>query len=296
MKKKFFNLLIFAFLFFSTNVYLYPKVIIWDLGGVLFRVDKLRMAYNEIGLKNILWYSIRDLKNPKKIQQRVFEILYKLGKQPTNSNHEIACAPSGLELPQIMCDLLEGKTTPEDILTSVYAIIDELEEQNFFVSLREKNILKKTIKVMFDPKILARYIRPVIKACPLLEEIMQHSECDQYILSNWDSYSFEYLFESKHGKKIFSYFDPEHIVISGQCGIIKPKKEIFEYFLTTYNIDDPDDCIFIDDLEKNIKAAKECGLQAIWFHGMSFKELRFELYKCGFLSIPSTSNPASANF
>lgn len=53
-------------------------------------------------------------------------------------------------------------------------------------------------------------------------------------------------------------------IISGDVGIRKPDKEIYNIFLEKANIS-PQECIFIDDNIKNLLPAKEIGFQCILF-------------------------------
>ena len=51
---------------------------------------------------------------------------------------------------------------------------------------------------------------------------------------------------------LFSLFDG--IVLSGTIGMVKPHREIFEHLLNTYSLK-AEECIFIDDSQKNIEGA-----------------------------------------
>ncbi|MBQ6773756.1 MAG: HAD family phosphatase [Synergistaceae bacterium] len=53
-------------------------------------------------------------------------------------------------------------------------------------------------------------------------------------------------------------------VFSCYIHMIKPSREIYEYIANKYNLV-PSECVFIDDLERNIEAAKNFG-----FHGIQF--------------------------
>jgi epoxide hydrolase-like predicted phosphatase len=77
-----------------------------------------------------------------------------------------------------------------------------------------------------------------------------------YILSN--------LFLLTH-QRIASYdflklFDGA--VFSYQVKMIKPQTEIYDHLLTTYNLN-AHECLFIDDLEANIKGAQNVGIDGI---------------------------------
>lgn len=56
------------------------------------------------------------------------------------------------------------------------------------------------------------------------------------------------------------------IVFSAPLKMAKPEPEIYQYLFRTYDLK-PEECFFIDDLEKNIRAAKEAGMDGIIFTG-----------------------------
>lgn len=58
------------------------------------------------------------------------------------------------------------------------------------------------------------------------------------------------------------YFD--EIVISGDCGLIKPDARIFKRVLERLS-ERAENCVFIDDRLKNLEAAKSLGMDAILF-------------------------------
>ena len=65
-------------------------------------------------------------------------------------------------------------------------------------------------------------------------------------------------------KDLFSLFDG--IVLSGTIGMVKPHREIFEYLLNTYSLK-AEECIFIDDSQKNIAGAEKVGIRGYLFDG-----------------------------
>lgn len=56
----------------------------------------------------------------------------------------------------------------------------------------------------------------------------------------------------------------EKVYFSSEFNTAKPKTEFFELMIKDANLN-PKKCIFIDDKEKNIKAAKEVGIRGIVF-------------------------------
>ena len=85
-----------------------------------------------------------------------------------------------------------------------------------------------------------------------------------YLLSNISIGFAEKYSEVKWIKELFSCFDG--LVFSGPIGKIKPRKEIFEYLLSEYNIK-AEESLFIDDSEKNINGAENAGIKGYLFDG-----------------------------
>ncbi len=63
-------------------------------------------------------------------------------------------------------------------------------------------------------------------------------------------------------RESYRIFDP--VVLSWQAGSSKPQRRIFEVLLETLALP-PDEVLLIDDVEANIAAAKEMGLQGLLF-------------------------------
>ena len=61
------------------------------------------------------------------------------------------------------------------------------------------------------------------------------------------------------------------IYISSEVGFRKPEKEIFNLFLNETGLS-PNECLFIDDKNKNIKAAKDLGFEG--FEYKNFNDLK----------------------
>jgi putative hydrolase of the HAD superfamily len=81
-----------------------------------------------------------------------------------------------------------------------------------------------------------------------------------YLLSNMPVSTFEFLLP-RHD--FFRHF--RELVISGAILMIKPDPAIYRHLVEKTGIV-PAESVFIDDLHKNIVAARECGLHAIQFH------------------------------
>jgi 2-haloacid dehalogenase len=96
-----------------------------------------------------------------------------------------------------------------------------------------------------------------------------------YVLSNWPAEKFALV---RPQFPFFEWFDG--MVISGDVGLIKPEKAIFELLLE--RISRPaDECLFIDDHIANINTARSLGFQTIQFQ--SSEQLEAELERMGIL-------------
>lgn len=93
------------------------------------------------------------------------------------------------------------------------------------------------------------------------------------LLSNIDVDTMEKLFPEPHRSELFDAF-----VMSGEIGMTKPTIEIFEYAALQLGVE-PEECVMIDDIEKNVEGARMAGMQAIQF--TSRQQLEAELRLLG---------------
>lgn len=80
-----------------------------------------------------------------------------------------------------------------------------------------------------------------------------------YGLTNWSA---ETIGKAYERFKFFALFDG--IVVSGEERLLKPDKRIFKVLLDRYGLN-PEECVFMDDSEANVKSAAELGFNAIQF-------------------------------
>lgn len=94
-----------------------------------------------------------------------------------------------------------------------------------------------------------------------------------YGLSNFSSEKFPLVQQRYH---FFEWFD--HILLSGDVGIVKPDKRIFH--LMSERIQRPaHHCLLVDDSLPNIQAAQQIGFQAIHFRNA--EQLKRDLLSYG---------------
>ena len=78
------------------------------------------------------------------------------------------------------------------------------------------------------------------------------------VLSNMSKEYIAYL----RKMEVYSLFEGD--VISCECGLIKPEKEIYTHLIEHFNLD-PKQTMFIDDRAENVEAAAEVGITPFHF-------------------------------
>ncbi|MCX6253751.1 MAG: HAD family phosphatase [Bacteroidia bacterium] len=82
-----------------------------------------------------------------------------------------------------------------------------------------------------------------------------------YFLSNFPMDIFE---EVKTGYYFFKYFDGG--IISAEAKFSKPDSRIYEIVLEKYSLN-PGECLFVDDIEINVRAAEATGMKGFVTNG-----------------------------
>lgn len=211
--------------------------IIFDLGGVLLRTNKMVTA-QKAGILSLPFYAIFHFKNPRKA---LFELLNSI--EPYTTTTIKPRDEHDNELPDIMCDWLKGIPS-HSILKKIRPYAHKVKP------------LWKLAKAIFDPYTMASSHALIASAQEFVEKCIKQGH-SVYILSNWDAESFEYI-QRRH-KKFFAQFSG--IVLSGECGLLKPDPAIYNYMLDTYNLD-PATCFFIDNQHENITGAQNVGINS----------------------------------
>jgi HAD superfamily hydrolase (TIGR01509 family) len=104
----------------------------------------------------------------------------------------------------------------------------------------------------------AESLQPIDGTIRLLEDLAA-AGVHLYLLSNMPEATFEMLV-GRHD--FFAHF--RQLVISGKILLLKPEPAIYRHLVETTGIV-PAESLFIDDLARNVVAARECGLHAIQF-------------------------------
>ena len=93
-----------------------------------------------------------------------------------------------------------------------------------------------------------------------LVRALQRAGLDIYCLSNMPGPMYEHL------RRRHTFWDVfRGVVVSAEIQLMKPEPEIYLHLLKRFGLV-AQECVFIDDMQANVDAAKAVGLHAIRFH------------------------------
>ena len=107
-------------------------------------------------------------------------------------------------------------------------------------------------------QLTAESLRPIEGTIQLLEDLSK-AKVTLCLLSNMPVSTYEIL---TRRYTFFSHF--EHLVISGAILLLKPEPAIYEHLRDRFALDFSE-TVFIDDMARNVEAARRVGLPAIQF-------------------------------
>lgn len=132
------------------------------------------------------------------------------------------------------------------------------------VPAAESNTSIAELLGMTDDEYRAQISQLEVKNQPLLEYIVSlRSQYKTAMLSNIGRSSIDKRFSKA---ELDTHFD--EIFISGDLGIAKPDREIYELAATTLGVL-PEECVFTDDRPEFCEAAARVGMKAIQFTSLS---------------------------
>lgn len=106
-------------------------------------------------------------------------------------------------------------------------------------------------------------------ALPWIRELKREGY-QVYLLSNYPKDLF-----AMHAKGKFTFADAvDGRIVSGYVKMVKPDPEIYKLLCMTYDLK-PEECVFLDDREDNIKSARALGFHTVRFQ--NYEQARAEL-------------------
>lgn len=91
-----------------------------------------------------------------------------------------------------------------------------------------------------------------------------------YILSNYSKRGYEAT-----KQELPFVADMDGVLFSYEVKLVKPEPEIYQTLLKKFQLK-PEECVFLDDNEKNVIAAREAGIHAIHFQNKEQAEAELE--------------------
>jgi putative hydrolase of the HAD superfamily len=178
---------------------------------------------------------------------------------------------------EILDGLFNDSHTKEKLKQSVFktTIWRELDRGSLSLFQAKKIFIDKNPDLKDEIEILLdnwkNFLHPIDENMKLLPELKKNNRL--YILSNFHEEAFNYI-TNKYS--FFELFDG--MVVSYKVKLIKPERKIYEILLSRYSLI-PQDTIFVDDTEENIKAAQELGIKGLLYKSELSLEDLFKLEK-----------------
>lgn len=227
------------------------KNIIWDLSGTLFKPMAWGLTPQEIADYSLIFYMWSGKNEPSKLDLYALECIKKA--EPPLPEYQVIRLHTGDPVPAVECSLLAGLINNEEAYQKVMDAFKEARHDT--LSIDELEQVKRMLRAFFNPVSLARCMHPIPTTERVVELCAENEHNTLYVLSNWDKESFAIFMKTYEGKNGLSHFNRKNILISADAGYIKPQPEMYDYFLTHFNLD-PATCIFIDDQKENVAGAK----------------------------------------
>lgn len=107
-----------------------------------------------------------------------------------------------------------------------------------------------------------RWHEMVTQEMPGMTQILTDLKANGYPIYGLTNWSDETMQEEFKRWNIFRLVDD--MVVSGREKILKPDPAIYHCLLSRFKLE-PDECVFIDDNQKNVEAAQKLGIHAVRF-------------------------------
>ena len=145
--------------------------------------------------------------------------------------------------------------------------LGKITESEFWKTFIEKFNAKSEVEDL--KRITREGIKPKSDVIKIVEKLREN-----YTVAMITNNSIEWVDYINRKYKLNEKFDL--IINSADVCMAKPDPEIYEFTLKKLNLK-PEECIFIDDQERNLRSAKDLGMKTILFE--SAEKLKFELSK-----------------
>ncbi len=273
------------------NSYAEIRAIVCDLGYFLIEPDlgPYMWAMGPVDV-SIYAFSVGPLTVKNKVKSKVYKVLTTIGGKQDGKPEHLLCDYDGIALPQIFADWQLGNCTAQSICDAADKQLKILHKKKFFISEYEYRVIKKSIHAIFNPKLLAKVMYTAEGAKFVQKLAQERDESGRqkytfYLFSNADGESFpDILFRPEFIENFWCYFNPKNIMISAHHHMAKPHPDFYIFFLETYNLK-PEECLFIDDQESNLRTAKEMGFHVLLWNEKNSKRILKKISKRGVVAL-----------
>lgn len=131
-----------------------------------------------------------------------------------------------------------------------------------YISRDEYNRMATALTGLSIAEFQKRYWNSRVRNEPVFDWINDLKKLNKFkigMLSNISTWRLEDFIPKTERDKSF-----DAVILSGEEGVIKPSREIYELTASRLGVD-VSECVMIDDLMDNIDGAKRAGMQAILF-------------------------------
>ncbi len=240
--------------------------IVFDLTGVIFKVNKLDMC-KRLGLWRTFWYVLTHRKNPVDLYLNTLNALERLSAHTAENNDQMRFGD--ISFPASITEYFTGKKTGRQTAYELHAGIQTLYMEHYFASQQERALVDHVVSRFFINDKNASGFIPIKKSIEIIKKLKGSYRL--LLLSNFDKETFAQLYTRY--RPIFDLFDG--MVISGQVGLLKPYKPVYQHLLNSYKIT-AEETIFVDDQEENLREPRKMGLKTILYkkHSQLLRELQ----------------------
>ncbi len=171
-----------------------------------------------------------------------------------------------------------GVTDEEDARLIRDAVFSVSKYANF---IDEGSMSRETYKELLSHDVPERLVLYALQAAdypisrlpmiPGMKELLarlRRNGFSLYITSNLD----EYHADQMPNTEVARYVDG--MIFSSKIKVRKPFPEFFHAALSTFHVK-AEECLFIDDLEENVRCAEQCGIRGFVFRGSAAEAERF---------------------
>ncbi len=246
----------------------HKHVIIFDLTNIVIKENQIGFA-KKIGYGTLASYAITHWKNPG---HRCLDMLDAISNLESQKPH-IVLTLQKRTLPRCLVELQEGKKTCAQAREEITQGIQMLDEQKFFSSVKEKELMKDIMDLVLDPQTVTVMIEPVKSTTQLIQKLKDAGH-PVYCCANAPKEL--YTTSQQKFPELIGQFDG--IVISSHINEIKPGEAILKHLMETHKLN-PAHCIVIEDQKEAADTATRMGMQAIVCDKPS--HLTSRLKKCG---------------